>query len=87
VVAAHWLADQEAKPEGVYQLWTRTGFTFARHQEDWSNESRKYKTSPLIDPYLYARYSFQIFVGGELDVGALEQGHSLAAQLFHRLDG
>jgi sulfonate transport system substrate-binding protein len=60
VLAAKWLADQEAKPEPVFQLWTRTGFTFASFKEDWTNESMKYKTSPLIDPYVYSRYGFQI---------------------------
>jgi sulfonate transport system substrate-binding protein len=60
VLAAKWLAEQEAKPEPVFQLWTRTGFTFASFKEDWTNESMKYKTSPLIDPYISARYSFQI---------------------------
>ena len=60
VLAAQWLAEQEAKPEPVFQLWTRTGFTFASFKEDWTNESIKYKTSPLIDPYIYARYAFQI---------------------------
>lgn len=60
VLAAKWMADQEAKPESVFQLWTRTGFTYASFKEDWSNESMKYKTSPLIDPYIFARYTFQI---------------------------
>jgi sulfonate transport system substrate-binding protein len=60
VLAAKWLAEQEGKPEPVFQLWTRTGFTFASFKEDWSNESMKYKTSPLIDPYIFARYAFQI---------------------------
>lgn len=60
VLAAKWLADQSDKPEPVYQLWTRTGFTYASYKEDWTNESMKYKTSPLIDPYLVARYTFQI---------------------------
>ena len=60
VLAARWLAEQETKPEPVYQLWTRTGFTFASYKEDWANESMKYKTSPLIDPYISARYAFQI---------------------------
>jgi sulfonate transport system substrate-binding protein len=60
VLAAKWLADQEGKPEPVFQLWTRTGFTYASFKEDWTNESMKYKTSPLIDPYIFARYAFQI---------------------------
>jgi sulfonate transport system substrate-binding protein len=60
VLAAKWLAEQEGKPEAVFQLWTRTGFTFASFKEDWTNESMKYKTSPLIDPYIVSRYNFQI---------------------------
>ena len=60
VLAAKWLAEQEGKPEPVFQLWTRTGFTYASFKEDWTNESMKYKTSPLIDPYIFARYAFQI---------------------------
>jgi sulfonate transport system substrate-binding protein len=60
LLAAKWLAEQEAKPEPVFQLWTRTGFTYASFKEDWTNESMKYKTSPLIDPYIVARYGFQI---------------------------
>jgi sulfonate transport system substrate-binding protein len=60
VLASKWLAEQEAKPEPVFQLWTRTGFTFASYKEDWTNESMKYKTSPLLDPYIVDRYSFQI---------------------------
>jgi sulfonate transport system substrate-binding protein len=60
VLNAKWLAEQESKPEPVFQLWTRTGFTFASYKEDWANESMKYKTSPLIDPYIIGRYNFQI---------------------------
>ena len=37
VLAAKWLAEQEGKPEAVFQLWTRTGFTFSSLKEDWTN--------------------------------------------------
>jgi sulfonate transport system substrate-binding protein len=60
VAAAKWLADRENDPQPVYQLWTRTGFTFASYKEDWAGESLKYKLSPLIDPYVRARYTLQI---------------------------
>jgi sulfonate transport system substrate-binding protein len=60
VLAAKWLAEQEEKRESVFQLWTRTGFTFASFKEDWTGESMKYKTSPLIDEYVTSRYNFQI---------------------------
>jgi sulfonate transport system substrate-binding protein len=60
VQAAKWLAEQEERREPVFQLWTRTGFTFASFKEDWTGESLKYKTSPLIDEYIVSRYNFQI---------------------------
>jgi sulfonate transport system substrate-binding protein len=60
VLAAKWLAEQEKDPLPVYQLWTRTGFTFSSYKEDWTGESLKYKLSPLLDPYIYARYNLQI---------------------------
>jgi sulfonate transport system substrate-binding protein len=60
VLAAKWLADHEKNPEPVFQLWTRTGFTFASFKEDWANESLKYKISPLVDRYVIDRYTLQI---------------------------
>jgi sulfonate transport system substrate-binding protein len=60
VLAAKWLADQEKDPLPVYQLWTRTGFTFSSYKEDWVGESLRYKLSPLLDPYVFARYNHQI---------------------------
>jgi sulfonate transport system substrate-binding protein len=60
VLTAKWLADQENKPEPLYQLWTRTGFSFGSYKEDWQGETIKYKLSPLLDPYVYARYTLQI---------------------------
>lgn len=60
VLAAKWLAEREGDAQPVYQLWTRSGSTFASYKEDWTGESLKYKLSPLLDPYIYARYNFQI---------------------------
>jgi sulfonate transport system substrate-binding protein len=60
ILAAKWLADNEQSPEVVYQLWTRSGSTFASLKEAWQGQSLKYKLSPLLDPYIYARYKFQI---------------------------
>jgi sulfonate transport system substrate-binding protein len=60
VLAAKWLADQENAPQPVYQLWTRSGTTFSSYKEDWTGESLKYKLSPLLDQYVYARYNAQI---------------------------
>jgi sulfonate transport system substrate-binding protein len=60
VLAAKWLAEREQDPQPVLQLWTRSGSTFASYKEDWTGESLKYKLSPLLDAYVFARYNFQI---------------------------
>jgi sulfonate transport system substrate-binding protein len=60
VLAAKWLAEREGDAQPVYQLWTRSGSTFSSYKEDWTGESLKYKLSPLLDPYIYARYNVQI---------------------------
>jgi sulfonate transport system substrate-binding protein len=60
VLAAKWLAERDNDPQAVYQLWTRSGTTFSSYKEDWAGDNFKYKLSPLIDPYVYARYNFQI---------------------------
>ncbi|HET6340485.1 MAG TPA: ABC transporter substrate-binding protein [Polyangiales bacterium] len=58
VKSAQWLA--ETNPTQVFQLWTKSGTTFASFREDWKGDDVKYRTSPLIDPYLTSRYKTQI---------------------------
>ncbi|HET9959071.1 MAG TPA: hypothetical protein VFQ61_31485 [Polyangiaceae bacterium] len=60
VASAKWAADQESDPAPVFQLWTRSGSTFSSYKEDWTGESLKYKLSPLLDPYVVTRHTFQI---------------------------
>lgn len=60
VQTAKWLADQDANPTSVLQLWTKSGFTFASFKEDWKGDSFRYRLSPLLDPYVTARYTAQI---------------------------
>lgn len=60
VIAAKWLADSEKDPSSVFQLWTKSGFTYSSFKEDWSGEDLKYRTSPLIDAYVASRYKLQI---------------------------
>jgi len=60
VLAAKWLADNESEPAPVYQLWTKSGFAFGAIKEDYTGESLKYRTSPLLDSYLATRYALQI---------------------------
>jgi sulfonate transport system substrate-binding protein len=58
VKAARWLA--ETPTTQVFQLWTKSGSTFSSFKEDWQGEDLKYRTSPLLDPYITARYKLQI---------------------------
>jgi sulfonate transport system substrate-binding protein len=58
VKAARWLA--ETPNTQIFQLWTKSGSTFSSFREDWQGEDVKYKTSPLVDPYVTARYKLQI---------------------------
>ncbi len=60
VVAAQWLAEGEKDPTPIFQLWTKSGFTFSSFKEDWKGEDIKYRTSPLIDAYVASRYKLQI---------------------------
>jgi sulfonate transport system substrate-binding protein len=58
VKAARWLAETPSTQ--IFQLWTKSGSTFSSFREDWQGEDVKYKTSPLVDPYVTARYKLQI---------------------------
>lgn len=50
----------ETQPVSVFQLWTKTGTTFASFREDLQGEDFKYRYSPLLDAYHAARYDLQI---------------------------
>lgn len=60
VRAAKWQSDQDQSPEPVYQMWTRSGVTFANFKEDLGKNSLKVWSSPLIDEYLVAEYKRNI---------------------------
>jgi len=60
VKIAKWVTDQEANPSPVFQLFTKSGIPFSAFKDDWGGESYKVKVSPLVDPYLRARYSNSI---------------------------
>lgn len=60
VLAAKWMADQDAHPEAAFQLWTRSGVTFSNYKEDWQNASLKVMSSPLIDEYIISQYNWNI---------------------------
>jgi sulfonate transport system substrate-binding protein len=58
--AAKWIAEHESDPAQVYMLWTKSGVQFANYKEDYTGSSIKTRTTPLIDPYLSARYNQSI---------------------------
>jgi len=60
VLAAKWQSDQDANPAPAYQLWTRSGVTFANFKEDLGQFSLKVLSSPLIDEYLVTQYNKKI---------------------------
>jgi len=60
VLAAKWLSDQDANPAPVFQLWTRSGVTFANFKEDQGSSSLKVLSSPLVDEYLISQYKKNI---------------------------
>jgi sulfonate transport system substrate-binding protein len=57
---AREIADQDANPTKLLQLWTKSGTPFAAMKEDWQGQSVKFRTSPLLDPYVVSRYKFQL---------------------------
>jgi sulfonate transport system substrate-binding protein len=60
VLAAKWLSDQDANPAPAFQLWTRSGVTFANFKEDQGATSLKVLSSPLLDEYLVSQYNRNI---------------------------
>jgi len=60
VLAAKWLSDQDANPAPAFQLWTRSGVTFANFKEDQGSSSLKVLSSPLVDEFLSTQYNKNI---------------------------
>jgi len=60
VRAAKWLVDQEQNPAEAFRLWTKSGVPFASFKEDSAGQSLRQTLSPLVDPYLVARYKNSI---------------------------
>ena len=60
VLASKWQSEQEQNPAPVFQLWTRSGVTFANFKEDQGQRSLKVLSSPLIDEYFTSQYNTNI---------------------------
>jgi len=55
VKAARFAAD-EANRRAVFDLWARSGFPAEVFAEDFSEERLANRLTPVIDPYVVARY-------------------------------
>lgn len=60
VLTAKWLVDQEQNPAEAYRLWSKSGTPFSGFKEDNAGQSLRLSLSPLVDPYLVARYKNSI---------------------------
>ena len=60
VRTAAWVTRSEADPNGVFQLFTRSGIPYSSFKADWGGESFNVKVSPVVDEYLRKRYKGSI---------------------------
>jgi sulfonate transport system substrate-binding protein len=60
VRAAKWISDFDQNPGPVYQLWAKSGVTFANYKSDLASSSLKVYASPLLDPYIVSTYKWNI---------------------------
>jgi sulfonate transport system substrate-binding protein len=55
VKGAQWSSD-EANRDALFKLWAKSGVTVASWQAEFANQKLKDRNSPLIDPFIVARY-------------------------------
>ncbi|HXZ09305.1 MAG TPA: ABC transporter substrate-binding protein [Paraburkholderia sp.] len=55
VKAAQWSSD-EANRDALFKQWAKNGVSYASWQAEFANQSLKSRNSPLIDPFIVARY-------------------------------
>ncbi len=55
VQAAQWSSD-EANRNALFTLWAKSGVPVESWQDEYAKQSLKDRSSPLIDPFLVARY-------------------------------
>jgi sulfonate transport system substrate-binding protein len=55
VKGAQWSSD-EANRDALFKLWARSGVSYSSWQAEFANQSLKDRNSPLIDPFIVARY-------------------------------
>jgi sulfonate transport system substrate-binding protein len=55
VKGAQWSSD-EANRDALFKLWSQSGVPYASWQAEFANRTLKERNSPLIDPFIVARY-------------------------------
>lgn len=55
VKGAQWSSD-EANRDALFKLWAKSGVPYSSWQADYANQRLKERLSPLIDPFVVARY-------------------------------
>jgi len=55
VKGAQWSSD-EANRDALFKLWAKSGVSYASWQAEFGKDSLKSRNSPLIDPFIVARY-------------------------------
>ncbi|HZZ13424.1 MAG TPA: ABC transporter substrate-binding protein [Paraburkholderia sp.] len=55
VNGSRWSSD-EANRDALFKLWEKSGVSYASWQAEFANQTLKNRNSPLIDPFIVARY-------------------------------
>ncbi|MGT2476961.1 ABC transporter substrate-binding protein [Paraburkholderia terrae] len=55
VKGAQWSSD-EANRDALFKLWAKSGVTYTSWQAEFANQPLKSRNSPLVDPFIVARY-------------------------------
>lgn len=55
VKGAQWSSD-EANRDALFKLWAKSGVSYASWQAEFANQPLKSRNSPLVDPFIVARY-------------------------------
>lgn len=55
VKGAQWSSD-EANRDALFKLWAKSGVTYASWHAEFANQTLKSRNSPLVDPFIVARY-------------------------------
>jgi sulfonate transport system substrate-binding protein len=55
VKGAQW-SSEEANRDALFKLWAKSGVSYASWQAEFADHPLKYRNSPLIDPFIVARY-------------------------------